>query len=142
MHEAAVPRRTVRIGRQRALAAEVEVVLVGLAVGVADVHARQHRVDRGRDKLDVAELLRRDVRDQVVERTRALAEAIVERLERVVHQRRHLAELAAHQLLHGRSATGVRRGGRRKLRLPTVNTKEHSLALPTVNRADGSASVS
>jgi hypothetical protein len=35
----------------------------------------QHRADRGRDQLDVAELLRRDVGDEVIERTRALRRA-------------------------------------------------------------------
>ena len=131
VHVRAVPRHAVRVGGQGALAAEVVVVLVRLALDVADVHAREHRVDRRGDELDVPELLRGDVRDQVVERPRALLEAVVERLERVVHQRRHLAELAAHQLLDGRGPGGIRGGRRRKLRLPTVNSKEHGRRLPT-----------
>jgi hypothetical protein len=54
------------------------------------------------DELDVAELFRRDVRDQVVERFHLVPAAEVERLERIVHQGRHLAELSAEQLLYCR----------------------------------------
>ena len=77
--------------------------------------AGQHRVDRRRDELDVAELLAGDVRDQVVERPRVLPAAEVERLERVVHERRHLAEPAAQQLLDGGGAGRIRVGRRRQL---------------------------
>ena len=45
-------------------------------------------------EFDVAELLSCDVGDQVIERTSALSVAEIERLERVVQERRHLAELA------------------------------------------------
>ena len=64
------------------------------------------------DELDVPELLGGDVRDEVEERPRALAGAEVERLERVVHERRHLAELAAQQLLDDGGAGGVGVGRR------------------------------
>ncbi len=70
----------------------------GLAVGGAG----EHRVDRRRDELDVAELLGRDAGHQVVERPRALPVAEVERLVRVVHEGRHLAVLAAEQRLDDR----------------------------------------
>ena len=51
--------------------------------------AGEHRVDRVRDELDVPELLGGDVRDEVVERPRALLVAEVERLERVVQEHGH-----------------------------------------------------
>ena len=64
--------------------------------------AGEQQVDRVGDQLDVAVLLGGDVGDQVVERPHLAAAAEVERLEGVVHQGGHLAELAAEQLLHGR----------------------------------------
>ena len=80
------------------------------------------------DQLDVPELLGGDARDQVIERASALAVAEIERLVRVVHERRHLAELAAQQLLHGRGADGVGIRRRRKLGLQTVDTQNHGHA--------------
>ena len=130
VHVGAVPRLAVGVGRQRALAAEEVVLLVGLALGVVEVDAGEHRVDRRGHELDVAVLLGGDVRDQVVEGPRALPVAEVERLERVVHQRRHLAELAAHQLLHGGGARGIRRGRARQLRLEAIDSQNHASALP------------
>ena len=76
----------------------------GLALG----RARQHRVDGGRNEFDVSELLRSDARHQVIKRAGALAVAEVERLIRVIHERRHLAVLAPQQLLDGGSADGIR----------------------------------
>ena len=81
-------------GLRPSLSAVIESV-AALAVGGAG----EHRVDRRRDELDVAELLGRDVGDQVVERPGVLAIAEVERLERVVHERGHLAEAPPMQLL-------------------------------------------
>ena len=60
--------------------------------------------------------LGRDVRDQVVERSRALPVAEVERLERVVQERRHLAESPAHELLDHCRSGRVGLGRRRQLR--------------------------
>ena len=95
--------------------------LARLAVGGAG----QHRVDRGGDQFDVAELLGGDARHEVVERPCALAVAEVERLVGVVHERRHLAVLAAEQLLDGGRADriGVRR--RRQLGLQAVDSQNH-----------------
>jgi hypothetical protein len=75
--------------------------------------AREHGVDRGSDQLDVAELLGRDARHQVVERPSSLPIAEVERLVGVVHERRHLAELAAQKLLHRGGPDRVGVGWRR-----------------------------
>ena len=75
VHVGPVPRLAVRVGRERALAAEQVVLLVRLALGVLDLDAGEHRVDRRRDELDVPVLLGGDVRDQVIERPGALAEA-------------------------------------------------------------------
>ena len=71
-------------------------------------------VDRCRHEFDVAELLRRDARDQVEERTGALARAEVEGLKGVVQPGRHLTELPAEQLLHCCGAGGIRVGRRRQ----------------------------
>ena len=71
----------------------------------------------GRDQLDVAELLGRDVRDQRVVLAELVAAAEVERLVHVVHERRHLAEAPAEQLLHGRRRVRVRLGRRRHFNL-------------------------
>ena len=85
---------------------------VATSSGVSDgiVAARggagEQHVDRVAHELDVAVLFRGDVRDEVVERLHRVAAAEVERLERVVHQRRHLAELAAQQFLHGGGRVG------------------------------------
>jgi hypothetical protein len=67
----------------------------------------EHRRDRRPDDLDVPVLLGGDVRDQVIERAQLLAATEAKRLERVVHQGRHLAEAPAHQLLHGHGAGGI-----------------------------------
>jgi hypothetical protein len=119
------PRLAHRVLRQRRLAAGDELLRVARARAVA-LRAGEHRVDRRGDELDVAVLLGGDVRDEVVERPRALAVAEVERLERVVHEGRHLAELAAHELLdHARTLrVGVRR--RRQLGLPPVDAQNHA----------------
>ncbi len=97
--------------------------LTGLALG----RAGQHRVDRGRDEFDVTELLGGDARHQVIKRAGALAVAEVERLIRVVHERRHLAVLAAQQLLDGGSADGIWIRRRRQLGLQTIDTQYHGV---------------
>src|SRR4029079_16806130 len=71
------------------------------------------------------ELLRRDVGDQVVEGTGRRLVPEVERLERVVEERGHLAEAPAHQLLDGGGAVGIRVRGRRELCTPEVESKDH-----------------
>jgi hypothetical protein len=113
----AVPRLAVRVLTQRGRAAGDDLLRVEELVGRGQrtllAGAGEHRVDRRGDELDVAELLGGDVGDEVVERPRALAQAEVERLERVVHEGRHLAELAAHELLHDGGAGGVGIGRRR-----------------------------
>ncbi len=132
-HVVAGPRVAAASPRQRALAAGDEVVRVTRSFSPSAASGRrprrrgagQHRVDRDGDQLDVAVLLGGDVRDQVVERPRALAPAEVERLERVVHQRRHLAEPAAHQLLHGLRALGVGIGRRGHLHAKAVDSQDH-----------------
>jgi hypothetical protein len=111
------PGPALRVLRQRSLAAGEEVMRVPdvlelgeRALPRAPVRRRgagEHRVDRGCNQLDVPELLGCDVRDEVVERPRALPVAEVEGLEHVVHERRHLAEAPAHELLHHRRAGGV-----------------------------------
>ena len=151
-HVVAVPRTALRVLRQRALAAGEEVVRVADALqagerglrGAAVVDRRrpgQHRVDRGRDELDVAELLGRDAAEQVVERPRALAGAEVERLERVVQPGRHLAELAAQQLLHGGGAGRIRVGRRWQLDTEPVNANDHREAPLIGGASDGCRSV-
>ncbi len=87
----AVPRSAVRVLWQRTLTAGEEVVRVADALDVREwislervrvrVRGRstgQHRVDRCRDELDVSELLRSDVGDQVVERPGPLPTAKVQ----------------------------------------------------------------
>ncbi len=136
----AVPGPTLRVLRQRALASGQEVVRVADPLDVLERAprpaavrrrrgrgAREHRVDRLRDELDVPELLGGDVRHQVVERPGALLVAEVERLERVVHERGQLAELAAEQLLHGGGPGRIRLGRRRQLDLDTVGAEDHRL---------------
>jgi hypothetical protein len=70
--------------------------------------AVEQAVHRGADQLDVAQLFRRDVGDQRVERPQLLALAEIEALEHVGVERGHLAEAPAHQLLHrgGRDGSG------------------------------------
>ena len=127
----AVPGLAVGVLDERARAAGGEVLRVEevgrLGQRALLARAREHRVDRGRDELDVAELLGGDVRDEVVERPRALAVAEVERLERVVHEGRHLAELAAQQLLDDGGAGGVGIRWRRHLGLEAVDTQNHEV---------------
>ena len=74
----------------------------------------------------MAELLGSDVRDEVEERPRALTVAEVERLERVVHERRHLPELAAEQLLHSGGSGGIRVGRRWQLGQEPIDAANHS----------------
>ena len=126
VHVGAVPRLAVGVGRAaRPCRRRGSAACTPRSRRRSMLDAREHRVDRRGDELDVPVLLGRDVRDQVVERPRALAVAEVERLERVVHQRRHLAELAAHQLLDGGGARGIGRG--RAAEAPpaeSINAKE------------------
>jgi hypothetical protein len=68
--------------------------------------AGQEQIDRIGDQLDVTELFGGDVGHQIVKRAHFLATAEVERLVRVVHEGRHLAELSAQQLLHGGGGIG------------------------------------
>ncbi len=98
--------------------------LARLALG----RAGEHRVDRRRDQLDVAELLRGDARHQVIERARALAVAEVERLVGVVHERRHLAVLAAQQLLDRGRADRIGIRGRRQFGLQAVDSQNHRIS--------------
>ena len=130
------PRPPLRVLGKRALAAGQEVVRVADALEGLQRRSRrrlavrrrrtgEHRVDRRGDELDMAELLGRDVRHQVVERPRTLPVAEVERLERVVQPRRHLAEAATHQLLDGSRAFGVGVGRGRQLRGHPVVTQDH-----------------
>ena len=139
----AVPRVAHGVDRQRRLAAGDEVIVIARVrrvlerrvgrVGPARRRAGQQHVDRVADELDVAVLLGRDVGDQVVERPHLVAAAEVERLKRVVHQRGHLAELAAEQFLHG--GRGVRRRMSRhgQFDRKTVDSQNH-LVLPLVAR--------
>ena len=71
------------------------------------------------------ELLSGDVRDEIVEGPGALLVAEVERLERVVHERGHLAEATAHQLLNGCRAVGIGVGRRRELGAPAIDAQNH-----------------
>src|SRR4051794_18373889 len=71
------------------------------------------------------ELFTGDVGDEVVEGPRPPTVTEVERLERVVHERRHLPEAAAHQLLDGGSPGRIRIGRRRKLGRDSVDTQDH-----------------
>ena len=86
----------------------------GRMIGPNGVAAAPRFVELGQEKvdcigqLDVAELVGRDVGDEVVERTHLGSAAKIERLKRVAHARRHFPELAAEQFLHGRGR--VRRG--------------------------------
>src|SRR5215210_2446716 len=74
--------------------------------------SREHRVDRRRHELNVAELFRGNAGEQVIERPSSLPGPEVERLEGVVEPGRHLAELAAEQLLDGCGTLRVRIGRR------------------------------
>ncbi len=130
----AVPGLAVRVLNQRGGAAGDELLGVAGALHrgectvlprVALRCAGEHRVDRARDELDVPELLGGDAGDQVVERARTLAIAEVERLVGVVHEGRHLAELAAQQLLHGGCSDRIRIGRRRQLGLQAIDTQNH-----------------
>ena len=70
-------------------------------VGAARDASRQQKVDRVRDELDMAVLFSGDVRNQVVERPEFVPATEIEGLKRVIHQRRHLAELPSEQFLNG-----------------------------------------
>ncbi len=87
--------------------------------------AGQHRVDRRGDELDVPELLGRDAGHEVIERPGLLAAAEVKGLERVVHEGRHLAELAAQELLDHRGADRIGLRRRWQLRLKAVKALNH-----------------
>ena len=127
-HVVARPRSAVGVDRQHTLAALEHVMRIALREHLLTVRVSEHRADRGTDGLDVPVLLGRDVGDEVVERPQLFAAAEVERLERVVHQRRHLAEAAAHQLLDGHGAGGVRIAGW-QLEAETVVAKDHGRPL-------------
>jgi hypothetical protein len=58
---------------------------------------------------------------------RALAVAEIERLVGVVHQRRHLAEATAEQLLDGRGAIRVGVGRWRQLGAESVDAQDHEV---------------
>jgi len=81
-------------------------------------------IDRA-DKLDMAELLRRDAREQVEERPCALARAEIKTLERVVEPGRHFPKFPAEQLLHCSSAGRIRLGWRWQIHLNSVEAKNH-----------------
>src|SRR5829696_2044151 len=80
-------------------------------------------------------LLGGNVGDQVVERPRALPAAEVERLERVVHERGHLAEAPTHELLNGGVAGRVGIGRRRQLHRNSVVAKDHGGSLRVGGRS-------
>jgi hypothetical protein len=111
-HIRPIPGVAHRVDRQSRLPAGDEVVAVsrvnsirersGCRVLTARGRSAQQQIDGVRHQLDVSELFSRDVRDEVVERAHLGPATEVERLKRVVHQRRHLAELSAKQFLHGR----------------------------------------
>ena len=137
-HVVAVPGPSLGVLRQRTLAADQEVMWVAHVLEALERTARpaavrrrcgrgagEHRVDRLGDQLDVAELLGRDVRDQVVERPSALLVAEVERLKGVVQERRHLAELSTQELLDGGGPCRIRVGRRRQLGLNSINAANH-----------------
>ena len=50
----------------------------------------------------------------------------IERLERIVHDRRHFAELAAHQFLNGGSSIGIRSRRLRQLSRKFIKTVNHN----------------
>src|SRR5439155_1592876 len=77
----------------------------------------------------VAELRGGEVRHEVVERARLLTRTEVERLVRVVHEGRHLAEAAAEQLLHCGGAGGIRVRRRRELDREPVDPENHQAHL-------------
>ena len=97
--------------------AEVEEV-VGVARHAGKVEGRyyavgaclglvEQQVDGVGDELDVAHLLSGDVGDEVVVGADLALAPHVERLVGVVHEGAHLAELAAHELLHDARGLGV-----------------------------------
>jgi hypothetical protein len=80
----------------------------------------EQQIDGVGDQLDVAHLLGGDVGHEVVVGPDLALTPHVERLVGVVHQGGHLAELAAHQLLHDARRLRVRLGGPRQLDLQLV----------------------
>ncbi len=125
----AVPGLAVRILHERGRSTRDEMLRVEeVARGgerVLFASTGEHRVDRGRDELDVPELLGGDVGDQVEEGACLLPGTEVERLVGVVHEGRHLAELAAQQLLDGGGAGGVGSRWRGQLGLESVDAQDH-----------------
>ena len=134
-HVLARPEVALRVHRQRLLPAGEEVVADArvhlsrerrrIGVGAAHGRAGEQHVDGVRDHLDVPELLGGDVRDQVVERPELVAPSEVEALERVVHDRRHLPELAAQDLLHRGGGVGVRVLGAREVGGDLIEALDH-----------------
>jgi hypothetical protein len=86
--------------------------------------------DAGGDQLHVAELLLEDGGDQAVEGPQLLLVAEVEALEHVVPEGRHLAVLAAEQLLKRGRRVGVGLLRLRQLRLQSVDAHEHGGGSP------------
>jgi hypothetical protein len=116
-----VPRAALRVLRKRALAAGEEVMWIAYALDVSECGLRcapvvdrtgagEHRVDRRGDQLDVAELLSRNRRHEVVKRAGTLPRPEIEGLKRVVEPRRHLTELPAEEFLNGLRAGRIRVG--------------------------------
>src|SRR5512132_326361 len=133
----AVPRPALRVLRQRPLAAGEEVMRIPDTLDAGERRLRrtavdrgrtgEHVVDRGGDELDMAELLRRDRRQEVVERAGSLPTPEVEGLEGVVEPGRHLAKLAAEQLLNGLGTGRIGIGRRRKLDTEAIDTENHEI---------------
>jgi hypothetical protein len=79
--------------------------------------ARQQQIDGVGYQLDVTEFLGGNIGNEIVEGPHFAPAAKVERLERVVHERGHLAELPAKQLLDRGRGVGRRVLRMRKLSL-------------------------
>ena len=82
----------------------------GIAVG-ARGGTNQKQIDGGGHRLDVAVFLGGNVGDQVIKGADLGFATKVERLERIVHQRGHLAELATQQFLHSGGGVRIRASG-------------------------------
>src|SRR5215207_6231446 len=85
----------------------------------------EQRVNRRRNQLDMADLLRRYRSHQLVEGAEPFLLPHRGRLMKIIVQRRHLAETAAEQFLHGRGGSRIWFGGFRQFNLQAVDAQEH-----------------